>query len=373
MPRQSATFSRPNRSLAVTCFLLAALLACPAWVAAQRPTMATTAEESRDGQFSARAPEAFWTPQRVQAAKPLPFYDDDKDLAKGKGPEVPPVSGPPGLAAGGRGRLKPPTQPAASSGEASGSPAGAPAADKALLGTQNVGDNTFLNRDTTLWFSYPWQTIGKLLITTAGGGDTFCSASVISGNSIVVTAAHCCFDRGAGQFNRNFTFAPAMRETTAPFGMFGWRSARVLRAWATGGGRANDVCVISLNPRGDGQPVSSVVGWLGRSWNHDPTQHHFAFGYPGAIAEGQYKYECSAESFANCGDGQVLGMGCNMTGGSSGGPWLRVFKKFEAGSANFVNGVVSGYDECTGTFGQSFNGPRFTSNNIVPLCNDEGC
>ena len=36
---------------------------------------------------------------------------------------------------------------------------------------------------------------------------------------------------------------------------------------------------------------------------------------------------------------------------------------------------VHGYiDEmCTGTFGQAFDGPHFTSGNIVTLCNAEGC
>ena len=66
-------------------------------------------------------------------------------------------------------------------------------------------------------------------------------------------------------------------------------------------------------------------------------------------------------------------MGCNMTYGSSGGPWLRVYRPHESGANNYVNAVVSGYDACTGTFGQSFNGPRFTTDNIVPLCNAQGC
>ena len=374
MSKRSTAFPRPDRLLAAILLLAAAaLLATSPAQAAERATTAITAERGQDPQFSATAPEAFWTQARIKAAKPLPFYDDDADLAKGKGPEVPPVAGPPGLTEGGRPRLKPPVPPVTSSGEESPSPAGAAPTGAALLGTQNVGDNTFLNRDTTLWTSYPWVTIGKVFFTTVGGDNSYCSASVISGNSIIVTAAHCCWDRGADQPNSNFTFAPAIRENTAPFGMYSFREGRILTAWRTGGGRPNDVCVLRLNPRGDGQPVSSVVGWLGRSWNHDPTQHHFSFGYPSALEGGNYKYECTAESYANCGDGQVLAMGCNMTFGSSGGPWVRTFKKFEAGAVNQVNGVVSGYDDCTGTFGQSFNGPRFTSNNIVPLCTAIGC
>ena len=119
--------------------------------------------------------------------------------------------------------------------------------------------------------------------------------------------------------------------------------------------------------------MSNVVGWLGRSWNIGIPRHHFAFGYPGNWGSGRYKFECAAETYPNCGASSVLAMGCSMTFGSSGGPWIRVFKKYEAGARNYVNSVVSGWDACTGTFGQSFNGARFTSSNIVPLCTAAGC
>jgi hypothetical protein len=44
-------------------------------------------------------------------------------------------------------------------------------------------------------------------------------------------------------------------------------------------------------------------------------------------------------------------------------------------NGSWVNSVVSGYDSasCTGGFGSTFNGPRFTNGNIVTLCNAHGC
>ncbi|MEM8837622.1 MAG: hypothetical protein AAGE89_05980 [Pseudomonadota bacterium] len=98
-----------------------------------------------------------------------------------------------------------------------------------------------------------------------------------------------------------------------------------------------------------------------------------ALGYPGNIGGGNKMELCSAESFnpsSGCGGSSVLNMGCSMTFGSSGGPWLRSWR-----GGNWVNSVVSGYDNtsCTGSFGQTFNGPRFTSDNIVKLCNAIGC
>ena len=52
------------------------------------------------------------------------------------------------------------------------------------------------------------------------------------------------------------------------------------------------------------------------------------------------------------------------------GPWIRDYR-----SGNHVDSVVHGYDSttCTGTFGQTFNGARFTSSNIVTLCTAQGC
>ena len=46
--------------------------------------------------------------------------------------------------------------------------------------------------------------IGKLFLN---GG--FCSASVISGNNIIVTAAHCCWDRSKNNWIGGWSFAPA--------------------------------------------------------------------------------------------------------------------------------------------------------------------
>jgi V8-like Glu-specific endopeptidase len=347
------------------------------WAFAQAET--STRHASEDGSSYSQGAE-YWTQERAEEAEPVPWYSLEED------PEALPFSeeefGPPEAVPGGgprqfrRSRLEP--RP--------GTPEGGEAADAeesfadgsgsdfdADFGTADTGDNDYVNQNTTLWKLYPWRTIGKLLITTSSGGSGYCTASVISPNSVIVTAAHCCYDRGTKTWNRNFAFVPAMRSSTRPYGTFPYSSATVLSAWISSGGRQNDVCVLKLNNNELGQAVSSTVGWLGRSWNQATIQHHFAFGYPSNISSGSYKYECSAESYASCGNSSIYGMGCNMTFGSSGGPWVRVFKKYTSGAMDYVNSVVSGHDACTGTFGQSFNGARFTSSNIVPLCTTAGC
>jgi hypothetical protein len=132
----------------------------------------------------------------------------------------------------------------------------------------------------------------------------------------------------------------------------------------------SDVCVIKLQNDGNGRGVTFYTGWLGRSWNWPATQIHHALGYPNNIGGGNALELCVSESNATtgpCGGDSVLDTGCSMTFGSSGGPWILGFR-----SDNWVNSVVHG-PACTGTFGSTFNGARFTSDNIVVLCNVEGC
>jgi V8-like Glu-specific endopeptidase len=314
----------------------------------------------------------YWTDARLRSAQPYPFYTPPPGVAS----ESMPVVGPPESTAGGQGGASAAAD-ASQLAEAIAADAIAGAAlaadhdELTAAGTPNIYDSDFVNKNTTLQRKYPYRTIGKLLFTPAGGGSSYCSASVISPNNIIVTAAHCCHNRT--RFHSNWAFVPAARGTARPYGTFPWTSARVLTAWINTGTRDTDVCVLTLGPNANLQTVSNLVGWLGRSWNFSNVQHHFAFGYPSNIDSGLYKYEASAESYANCGNGLVNAMGSPMTFGSSGGPWIRVFKRYESGAKNYVNTVVSGYDACTGTFGQSFNGARFTSNNIVPLCNAQGC
>jgi len=218
---------------------------------------------------------------------------------------------------------------------------------------------------------------GPATAQTAGIGKLFtsagtCSASVISGKNIIVTAGHCCWNRSTNKWIGGWSFAPGYNNGNAPYGMFPYAQARVLNSWINSGDIPSDLCVISLQKNAAGKPITYYTGWYGRSWNYSPNQNMRSFGYPGNLGNGQTLQQCAAPSSAQpaaCG-ANVLNMACNMTYGSSGGPWFRDF-----GSGNHVNSTVHGYTSttCTGAFGKVFNGPRFTSGNIVPLCTDQGC
>lgn len=237
------------------------------------------------------------------------------------------------------------------------------------FGTSGVYTPYRVNYYSQMWTGAPWRAMGKLYFTKNGGGNGYCTASVVSGNSIIVTAAHCLYTRGRG-WNSNFSFVPAERYGAAPYGAFSWSNARVLTGYITNGGRRYDLGVIKLAPNSSGRNVTYYTGWLGRSWNYGYTQSLHSFGYASNIST-QYTSACAAESFYSSLEGtDVLVKGCNMTYGSSGGPWLRSYAPYVGGS---VDGVVSGPHSASGTFGNTYVGPRFSTNTIVALCNAAGC
>lgn len=237
------------------------------------------------------------------------------------------------------------------------------------LGTAGVFTRYSGNINTQMWQYSPWNKIGKLYFTTPSGGSSYCTANVISQRNILVTAAHCLYTRGQG-WHRNFRFVPADRFGVAPYGVYGWQSAAIMTNWITIGGRRWDVGMIRLgNNLSTGIPVTSYVGWLGRTWNQPYIMNLHSVGYASNLST-QYTHICTAESFS--GGLDVLAKGCDMTYGSSGGGWLLRYHPYSSSSThNYVTGVTSG--PYPGGFGTTFVGPRFSSSNFVPLCNFYGC
>ena len=86
--------------------------------------------------------------------------------------------------------------------------------------------------------TYPYRTTGKLFFTIPGQGNFVCSAaSVNSANLAVVwTAGHCVYSPGTG-FHTNFSFAPARRLTSNPYGL--WTPVPVNGVWTLTGWQAN--------------------------------------------------------------------------------------------------------------------------------------
>ncbi|MFQ6017547.1 MAG: trypsin-like serine protease, partial [Kiloniellaceae bacterium] len=127
--------------------------------------------------------------------------------------EAPADLGPPGSAPGGASTIPKPFRDPASeddqsdAGGSGGREAESPnwnfsATTEEDFGTKDIFDNESGNRKKFFQKKYPWRTIGKLFFTTPGG-NAFCSASVISPNNNIVTAAHCCHAGPGGGFFTN--------------------------------------------------------------------------------------------------------------------------------------------------------------------------
>ena len=165
-------------------------------------------------------------------------------------------------------------------------------------------------------------TSGKVFFTM-GDTDYVCSGSstTASNRSLVQTAGHCVHE-GPGDFATNFVFVPAYRDGQAPYGAFPARGLHTSSQWADGGDLSYDVGYAVVSPVG-GRMLTDVVGAQGIGFNlaRGATMH--AFGYP---AEGQYDGMklawCHGPVSPDRQGTSDQGMTCNMTGGSSGGPWF---------------------------------------------------
>ena len=226
------------------------------------------------------------------------------------------------------------------------------------------------NYYTSQWTAAPWNKIGKLYFTKPDGSSSYCTANVVSGNSVLATAAHCVYTRGAG-FNSNFVFVPAERYGVAPYGSYRWAQATVPSQWLSNGGRRWDLGLIRLTGEvSTGQPVTNYVGWLGRAWNQGYSQFMYSIGYSADMST-QYTNICAGQTYSSANEGtNVLVQGCDMTYGSSGGGWLMNYTPNSHGG-NQVNSVVSGPH--IGAFGSAYVGARFNDDNLIPLCNVVGC
>lgn len=197
------------------------------------------------------------------------------------------------------------------------------------------------NQHTVLtpYTTYPYCTIGKLFFKQNGGSYVASAASI--GRNGIWTAGH-CVHAGNGQasgWSTDLVFVPAYKDGNAPFGQFKMRQLFCRANWyqhGNPGGFFEDMGAAILNPL-NGKMVSQAVGWLGFAWNFPRNQVWTSLGYPAAPPfNGQRMWQDTAP-YAN--DGAVpgspptIGIGCSMTPGCSGGPWV-----IGLGSTNYVNG-----------------------------------
>jgi hypothetical protein len=229
-----------------------------------------------------------------------------------------------------------------------------------------------------------WNSGGKVKATTGkvlfamGSSYYVCSASTAGpaddGASVVLTAAHCVYDNDpGGGFATNWVFIPDYDAQPAPLSTssssycndtkYGCWSAAAMKVHTTfmnaGGFNSTaipfDFAFVRLNAGGKANAeADSVVGAQDIAFTTVTGQHAYAFGYP---ASGRYRgndlvYCAGILGTDPSQSNRTYRLGCDMTGGSSGGPWLTGFAN-GAGTLSSVNSY--GYSGVKNMYGPKLN------------------
>ncbi|WP_411375814.1 trypsin-like serine peptidase [Arthrobacter sp. MPF02] len=183
----------------------------------------------------------------------------------------------------------------------------------------------------------PVKHIGKVFFTL-GGANYVCSANAVASvnESTVSTAGH-CLNEGPGAYATNFVFVPAYNNGAAPYGKWTARSYHAPAEWSAAGDMAYDTGFAVMDKLNN-QTLTDVVGGSGVAFNQARGLTYKSFGYPAASPfDGQTLKSCTGTATPDTTNPQfgTQGIPCDMTGGSSGGPWF--IGTSSSGTQNTVN------------------------------------
>lgn len=233
-----------------------------------------------------------------------------------------------------------------------------------IKGASWTGGGAVLQKTGKVWFSMD-------------GGDWVCSAAAVtnsrSGFSLIVTAGHCAYDEVNRAFATNWTYIPDFDYSptfTCGSTHYGcWTTAGggglvVHNGYASAGGfneqaTIHDFAIAYVGNGGlNGTTQLETLGTFAISYPAISTGGSVhSFGYPAA---GKYKGKdltyCAGPTFDDqYNDDATWGIACNMTGGSSGGPWIANFGG--NGSSGTLTSLNSyGYSGLSNMYGPKFNG-----------------
>lgn len=321
--------------------LLLATMMLPPKVGAQ-----ATAPPSLANTDQTMSTEAYWTPERLAGAKPMPM--PHVSGAPQAVPQAETQFAPSGTALSSPGRRPPSLQGMPDAGV---SLFPSTARQLNLLDTpvpEMFSDNPGFRFTSSrleaeaaanlgAYKAYPDGLEGQLFFTVPpgtneGAGNYVCSATV-QRPRMITTAGHCVSD-GNSHFYQNWLFVPAIRNGFAPFGTFSWKFVTTTNTWFTGGGgvpNAQDVAVIVLKNNAVGNPVWVYTGWAG--FNIPDLyvgQHITALGYPCNL-DGCAKAHRTDAQVQDAGGNNTLEIGADARGGASGGGWMINWGEYASG------------------------------------------
>ncbi|MEU8773047.1 peptidase [Streptomyces sp. NPDC048606] len=284
-----------NRHRTASVLLAAGALVAGALTAASPSAASPSGASTPPASFRPSQTPGFWTAERMRQATPL-----DITAAPTGARQAPSPADRPTLVA--------PT-PASARTAAQASPTAFPQAGGAWTGGGAVV-----------------KTSGRVFFTM-GDRTASCSGdSVTSANgSTVMTAGHCVKYQGA--WHTNWVFVPAYDNGNAPYGQWSATKTFATDQWAASEDMNMDVGLAVVAPLG-GQKLSQVVGAQGLLFNGGYNKKMYSFGFPAAAPyDGKKLVYCSGNSGKDFLLTKDHSLGCNMTGGSSGGPWFQDFNE----------------------------------------------
>lgn len=327
----------------------------------------------------ATALQAYWSPERLASAIPMPLPKVDKALVNRAA--TPSPAEPIHSTAGGRPSIPQETTamspqeglaverfPLNQGPEVEADNTAAPATATPEAFVYEMPFNNFRTGNNNV---YPYSTVGKLFFVVPAGasqpaGNYVCSGAVALDSHTVVTARHCVFDYVSKQWYSGWVFYPGWNNGgDSTLGgawhsnfAYTWTSSATL-SLSTG----YDIGLLSMHDNtgtgcgGDkGKTIGSFTGFLGSIYGGDYAQRQWnIFGYPQAVPfEGNYLYQDNGATGAvnPQGSTNVVQVGNPQTNGASGGPWIIGFDPGKAtnvtpnnnispSSTNVINGVNS--------------------------------
>lgn len=281
---------------------------------------------------------AYWTTERIRSAKPL-----DKVLVG---------------ASSGRRAIEPTAKPAA---KPAPKPPASVASTNGAQWPNGVGKI--------------YKATGRVLFTM-NGGNWICSGSVVNDSlsdaSIVLSAGHCAFDQANHVFVTNWIFIPEFDShpslwdcTTTAYGCWVADSLNVSAGFANQTGfnttaAQYDWSFAVVHAGGfAGAQLDATVGSFPIAFkSYSSGTQAVAFGYPagGKYSPGNELVYCAGSLGTDIFNlGRTYRISCDMTGGSSGGPWLTGF------TSNGNNGPLSSLNSYTYSGITAMYGPKFNS------------
>jgi hypothetical protein len=172
------------------------------------------------------------------------------------------------------------------------------------------------------------RTTGRVFFTLNGTAYA-CSGSAVAsaGQDVVMTAAHCVSD-GAGHWATHWTFVPGYDDGREPYGSYPARSFYVPAPWSADANENDDFAFVTVGPaqvNGAAQQLGAAVGGQQIEFGSRAATEA-VFGYPSEPPyNGQSLDYCQGALQPDPFGFPDEGIGCTMTEGGSGGPWLSDF------------------------------------------------